>query len=90
MEEPILHPGCDGSGTCPAPAHVHGCYNDLLGHCDDPGDHDADPTEAVASSISEALGWEEHGHTTPAASRMAVDSVVELMTRKGEPDERQG
>lgn len=82
MEDPILHPGCDGSGTCPAPAHVHGCYNDLLGHCDDPADHPATPvTDAVAASISEALGWEEHGHTTAAAGRMAVDSVNELMAR---------
>lgn len=31
---------CDGSGHCPAPLHVHGCYADLDGStCDDPSDH---------------------------------------------------
>lgn len=36
---------CDGSGRCPAPLHVHGCYADLDGSaCDDPSDHPASST----------------------------------------------
>lgn len=85
--EDTIHPGCDGSGECPAPAHVHGCDNDLLGHCDNPDDHkDLGVTDAVAASISEALGWEKPGHTTLATSHLAVESVNELMSRPGEEE----
>lgn len=30
--------GCDGSATCPAWIHIHGCYADL-GNCEMPSEH---------------------------------------------------
>ena len=36
--------GCTGSDDCPAPAHQHGCFTDLVGRCSEPEAH----TEAGA------------------------------------------
>jgi hypothetical protein len=30
--------GCDGSTSCPAQLHTHGCFNDF-GDCDEPTEH---------------------------------------------------
>lgn len=32
-------PGCTGAYDCPAPAHQHGCFADLMGYCNEPDDH---------------------------------------------------
>jgi hypothetical protein len=44
--EPEQEPGgsrCNGSSTCSASFHVHGCFNDREpGHCDAPGIHEAE------------------------------------------------
>ncbi len=37
---------CTGADDCTAPLHVHGCYADLNGPCDNPGDHEGLPTFA--------------------------------------------
>ncbi|PPG36320.1 hypothetical protein [Rathayibacter sp. AY2B5] len=44
-------PGCDGSETCPAPAHQHGCFADTEGHCNDPGEH-------ASRTVETAEEWE--------------------------------
>lgn len=31
---------CDGSSACVAPVHEHGCYADLNGSCNYPGEHE--------------------------------------------------
>ena len=33
---------CTGASDCGAPLHVHGCYADMTGPCDDPADHAPD------------------------------------------------
>lgn len=33
--------GCTGCEDCPAPAHQHGCFADLKGHCNEPESHPA-------------------------------------------------
>ncbi|TFB96544.1 MULTISPECIES: hypothetical protein [unclassified Cryobacterium] len=48
-EEP--YPGCAGDGDCPAPAHQHGCFADLVGHCNEPEAH----VEAAGEPEREAL-----------------------------------
>lgn len=30
---------CTGAADCRVPLHVHGCYADTRGNCDDPEDH---------------------------------------------------
>ena len=34
---------CCGCGDCESALHVHGCYADTKGQCDDPSDHTAQP-----------------------------------------------
>lgn len=46
------YPGCTGAGDCDAPAHEHGCFSDLLGHCNNPEEHRAQEAATEVEQIT--------------------------------------
>ena len=62
FDEP--RPGCTGDGDCPAPAHQHGCFADLAGHCNEPEAHvevaGEQEREALARLVWDATGKPRH------------------------------
>ncbi|WP_431231512.1 hypothetical protein ACQ856_18290 [Mycolicibacterium psychrotolerans] len=49
-QPPVRHVECTGDEDCAAPLHVHGCYADIDGPCNDPTEHHDDGPESGLSA----------------------------------------
>jgi hypothetical protein len=57
--EDAVEPGhpCRGDHLCLAKRHIHGCYADREGVCDDPREHGCNPTHAHDRSCGATDCW---------------------------------
>ncbi|TFD27466.1 hypothetical protein [Cryobacterium cryoconiti] len=81
-------PGCTGAGSCQAPAHQHGCFADLVGHCNEPeahaevaGEPEREAQVTIANALAIITDWSRTPIESPRGDRSRMAAALEDVAR---------